>query len=379
MRRGHDGNTLAVSSAESTTLPAIALPGPDARAVARQPRLEFAANLDILRSVAVSLVLLDHVLETISAAHPARQFHPYDWCAGRLGVLMFFVHTSLVLNFSMARLRAGGLNLLRSFLLRRAFRLYPLSILCVLLVVTLRVPDMPFHPEFVWHGWANLVSNLALTMNLTFSLPVLGPLWSLPIEAQMYVALPLIYILLGPTRSPWVAGALWLVSCGLAWIQPHYSDRLNVIGYAPCFMSGVLAYTLSGRCGTRVAAMLWGPFLGIALLGFALTQKFVVAGVYNRPLGWLFCLALGLAIPLFRDSGARTANFMAAHLARYSYGIYLFHCIALWLGYAVLARWPESVQWTVAGAVVLFMSVASYHWLEKPAIDLGARLARKWA
>lgn len=368
-----------MNSADSTTLPGIALPAPDARAVAQQPRLEVAANLDILRSIAVCLVLLDHVLETISAKHPTLRFHPYDWCAGRLGVLMFFVHTSLVLNFSMARLRASGLNLLRSFLLRRAFRLYPLSILCALLVVALRVPDMPFHPEFVWHGWANLVSNLALTMNLTFSLPVLGPLWSLPIEAQMYVALPLVYILLGPTRSPRVAFALWLVSCGLAWIQPHYSDRLNVVGYAPCFMSGVLAYTLSGRSGKPVAALLWGPFLALGLLGFAMAQNFVVGGVYNRPLGWLFCLALGLAIPLFRDSGARTVNFMAAHLARYSYGIYLFHCIALWLGYAVLVRWPEPAQWTAAAAVGLLMAVASYHWLEKPAIDLGARLARKWA
>jgi peptidoglycan/LPS O-acetylase OafA/YrhL len=367
-----------VSSADTTTLPAISISAPDGRAVTQLPRLEFAANLDILRSVAVSLVLLDHILETISAGHPTLQFHPYDWCAGRLGVLMFFVHTSLVLNFSMARLRASGLDLLRSFLLRRAFRLYPLSILCVLLVVVLRVPDMPFHPGFVWHGWANLVSNLALTMNLTFSLPVLGPLWSLPIEAQMYVALPLVYMLLGPTRSPWAALALWLVSCGLAWIQPQYSDRLNVIGYAPCFMAGVLAYTLSGRYGTRVAAMLWGPFLVIGLLGFALAQHFVLAGVYNRPLGWLFCSGLGLAIPLFRDSSARTVNMVAAHLARYSYGIYLFHCIALWLGYAVLARWPEPVRWMAAAAVVLFMSVASYHWLEKPAIDLGARLARKW-
>jgi peptidoglycan/LPS O-acetylase OafA/YrhL len=329
--------------------------------------------------VAVSLVLLDHVLETISAAHPTLQFHPYDWCAGRLGVLMFFVHTSLVLNFSMARLRLGGLALVRSFLVRRAFRLYPLSILCVLLVVALRVPDMPFHPEFTWHGWGNLLSNLALTTNLTFSRPVLGPLWSLPIEAQMYVALPLAYMLLGRTRSPWIAGPLWLVSCLLAWIQPHYSDRLDVLGYAPCFMAGVLAYTLSGRYGARVAAMLWGPFLAVGLLGFAIAQNFVSGGVHNRPLGWVFCLALGLAIPAFRDSNARWTNVVAAHLARYSYGIYLFHCIALWVGYAVLARWPEAVQWSAALLLVLVMSIASYHWLEKPAIDWGARLARKWA
>jgi len=342
--------------------------------VTREPRLEFAANLDILRSIAVGLVLLDHVLESVSARHPGLVFHPYDWCVGRLGVLLFFVHTSLVLNFSMARLRSSGVRLLWTFLVRRAFRLYPLSILCVLLVFALHVPTMPFHHDFAWHGWGALLSNLALTMNLTFTAPVLGPLWSLPIEAQMYVALPLIFMLLGPARSPRIALALWALACAAAWVQPTLSDRANVIGFAPCFMAGVIAYTLSCGGAGRLSSLWWIPFLLAALCGYAIVQNFLTGGPYNRPLSWVFCLAIGLAIPGFRDTTATSLKAAASHIARYSYGIYLFHCIALWVGCFVLAGWPEPLQWTIALALLAAMSVGSYHLVEKPAIDLGARL-----
>src|SRR5579863_7401460 len=88
-----------------------------------QPRLEFTANLDTLRSVAVLLVLGDHTLEVVAAKHRSWSFGDYGACAGRLGVLLFFVHTSLVLNFSLARLGTSGWTLLRTFLVRRAFRL----------------------------------------------------------------------------------------------------------------------------------------------------------------------------------------------------------------------------------------------------------------
>jgi peptidoglycan/LPS O-acetylase OafA/YrhL len=215
-------------------------------------------------------------------------------------------------------------------------------------------------------------------MNLTFTQPVLGPLWSLPIEAQMYVALPIIFLMLGPTRSPRVALILWVVAVAAAWVQPTFSDRLNVIGFAPCFIAGIVAYTLSGRYGTRVAALWWIPFLVATLGAFAVAQNFADGGVYNRPLGWVFCLAIGLAIPLFRDSALTAVNSVANHVARYSYGIYLFHCIALWVGCTVLASLPETAQWTIAVAILVIMSVGSYHLLEKPAIDFGARLTRKW-
>jgi len=350
---------------------------PDAAAPVEQPRLQFAANLDILRSIAVLLVLLAHGLEVARAKHVGLTFPGYDLCAGRLGVLLFFVHTSLVLNFSLSRLGASGWVLFRTFLVRRALRVYPLSVVCVLLVFAFKVPPMPFQPPLEQYSWGLLLSNLALTMNLTSYKPVLTPLWSLPIEVQMYVALPVIFTLLGPTRSPRVALVIWVLASAVAWMQLSIADYLTVIDYAPCFMAGVVAYTLSGWSPRRLPALLWMPFLLAILCGFAIVQGFAPEGLYNMPLEWVFCLAIGLAIPLFHDSTATVVNYAAHLLARYSYGIYLFHCIALWIGCRLLGGLPEPLQWAIAVAATGVMSVASYHLLEKPAIELGARLNRK--
>jgi len=97
-------------------------------------------NLDFLRSVAVLLVLVNHLF---MAAGLAERF-PVVYDAGRLGVLMFFVHTSLVLMLSLERSseRNSG-NLFRGFYIRRAFRIYPLSIACVLLACAFGMPQTP--------------------------------------------------------------------------------------------------------------------------------------------------------------------------------------------------------------------------------------------
>ena len=98
-----------------------------ARGAVTLPKSSESANLDLLRTVAVLCVFGSHLTETIIGKHME-----LIWHIGRLGVLMFFVHTSLVLMFSMERLPLKGWDLIKSFYVRRAFRIYPLSMLCVM-------------------------------------------------------------------------------------------------------------------------------------------------------------------------------------------------------------------------------------------------------
>ena len=97
-------------------------------------------NLDLLRSVVVLLVLVDHLFMAAGLADR----YPVVYDMGRLGVLMFFVHTSLVLMLSLERSedRNSG-DLFRGFYIRWAFRIYPLSIACVLLACAFGVPQTP--------------------------------------------------------------------------------------------------------------------------------------------------------------------------------------------------------------------------------------------
>jgi peptidoglycan/LPS O-acetylase OafA/YrhL len=339
-----------------------------------ESRPEFSANLDILRSVAVSLVLLSHVLHVIASRPHFEGLSGFINTSGRLGVLLFFVHTSLVLNFSLARIRASGLDLFRTFIVRRAFRLYPLSILSVLLVVAFHAPSSPLGETVGHFSWGTVLANITLTMDLAETPLVLQPLWTLPVELQMYVVMPVIFVLLGPARSPRVALGLWLVAAAVGWMQPDIAVRLPVLNFAPCFVAGTVAYTLSGLYTKRIAGLLWMPVLLALLYGFCGIERTVPYGANNMPLEWMFCLMLGLIIPLFHDSPLVWVNRVASWISRYSYGFYLFHCIALWVGCKVLSGLPEPVQWIVALGLLGVMSIGSYHLLEKPAIDLGARL-----
>jgi peptidoglycan/LPS O-acetylase OafA/YrhL len=126
---------------------------------------------------------------------------------GHWGVIIFFIHTSLVLMFSMERhqLRSDGESLFGSFFARRIFRIYPLSILVVLVIALLRLPVGHLRSGnfiVVNLSWAGLLSNLALVQDLTHSESITAVLWSLPYEMRMYLFLPFVFLLARWIRSP---------------------------------------------------------------------------------------------------------------------------------------------------------------------------------
>src|SRR2546430_3010621 len=99
------------------------------------------------------------------------------------------------------------------FLVRRCFRIYPLSILLVLVVFAFKIPAANlgvWSIHYVDLGLAGLFSNLLLVQNLTFTPSIVGQLWSLPVEMQMYLLLPSLFLLARRTTSvrPWLG--LWV-------------------------------------------------------------------------------------------------------------------------------------------------------------------------
>ncbi len=73
----------------------------------------FSANLDLLRTIAVLLVLIQHLCRRLHIEH-------LSWIPttslGYFGVLLFFVHTSLVLMYSLERTHLGGPSLFVNFI-----------------------------------------------------------------------------------------------------------------------------------------------------------------------------------------------------------------------------------------------------------------------
>ena len=94
-------------------------------------------NLDILRAIAVLTVVVDHLIPTFGfrgyvIPHTVSELTLH---IGQSGVLAFFVHTSLVLMYSLERIPAPShWAQAWRFYVRHAFRIYPLAIVCVIIV-----------------------------------------------------------------------------------------------------------------------------------------------------------------------------------------------------------------------------------------------------
>jgi len=338
-------------------------------------------NLDFLRSSAVLFVLGFHVLYMFEHRHsPNVSRLGLLHSIGHWGVLIFFVHTSLVLMFSLERQqsRFPGKPSYLPFLTRRVFRIYPLSMAIVLLVLTLKLPvasltEGKFTAAHL--GWGGIASNLLLLQNLYHTDSVIIPLWSLPYEMQMYLFLPLLFFLVRSARYLWSIPLLWVAAAFLGshngWLERHGVP--DFITFVPCFLSGIVAYKLTKTWRLRLPAFLWPFALGV------LTVFYLEEPTYQR--AWYSCLLLGVAIPQFQEMTNRISRKAFQVIARYSYGIYLVHFICIWLAFEAVGSAPVWLRWTILLITVSVFPCLLYHLLEKPMIRRGEKVAnafRSW-
>ena len=331
-------------------------------------------NLDLLRAVAVLSVLADHLAATFGIA----QRHPKFWALGRWGVLLFFVHTSLVLMMSMGRLGLSGWQLHSTFYIKRFFRIYPLSIAIIILVLAARIPPTTWPDDIPPASLRSIISNLLLCQNLTRQPDLIGPLWSLPYEVQMYLVLPVLFIFVRKCTSGSLAG-LWygavVVGMLQSWLAEIYYgrhmglERLGIAEFGPCFMAGIIAYYLLRR---RQQAEL--PFWVWAATLFTVSWIYLQWTAGGDHVGipeWLCCLAMGVVVVSCAESRHRTLNFLTHRIAKYSYGLYLGQLPVLWFAFIKLKSHSVWLQWSVFLFLIVAGPFALYHLIEEPFIKLG--------
>jgi peptidoglycan/LPS O-acetylase OafA/YrhL len=327
-------------------------------------------NLDLLRAIAVLCVFTSHFVE---------QFGVRDFGSlGRVGVILFFVHTSFVLMGSLERLEETSENdwkLVVGFWCRRLFRIYPLAMLVVLAIAIFHIPAHP-GGVYVWIGWKGIVSNLALAQNLTYSPDILGVLWSLPLEVQMYVLLPALYFVVrGPRR--YVSLLLWAVSVGLAMSLPEVSERLSVFRYGPCFMSGVLAYDLirSKSWKWTLPAWVWPLGIAAAILLFGPHDNLSLGAKIGR--AWGASLLIGVLYANVREGSDGLLRPVFHWIAEHSYGIYLSHTILMGFTISGMTFAPMWVRLTTLAVGAAVVPALLYVGIEKPLILVGGHVARR--
>ncbi len=206
------------------------------------------------------------------------------------------------------------------FYIRRIFRIYPAAIVIVLITVLFKLPAMHtgFATGFVYPrpSLYDVVCNLLLLQNL-HGIQIVGVMWSLPLEMQMYIVLPVLFFFVIRYRALWTLLLLWLLTVVTlqSIFRTYASPPMNLVTCGPYFLPGVMAYI---GFGSRKPIL---PAWSFPLFLLGLTAVFL----YTSPSlthAWWFCLILGVSVPFFKQVRMEAVRKIVQKIAQYSYGIY---------------------------------------------------------
>lgn len=256
-------------------------------------------------------------------------------------------------------------------------------------------------------SWEGVLANLTLTqvyvpLSLTDGLT---QMWSLSVEGAFYLLLPLAaWVLWGlrGSRARWRIPTIAVVSAlflGWAWVplgqlwEPlgELNVQMQFPAFIPWFGVGMLlaevwadrAMGLRQHRGvTALVQVGWLNPLVVAVLFVVAAQPFMGPAAFVQPSPRAFALriVMGVGIAFFcvaplvvGPEGARhpiLCSGVLQALGRWSYGIFLWHLVALWaalqmLGVSLFSGHTVGV-WVVTVLLTVPLSAASYALVEEP-------------
>lgn len=343
----------------------------------RQPRLGY---LDALRGLAVLMVLLNHVGE---AAVPwLGGFCNETFALGPAAVMIFFACSGFIIPVSLER--AGDL---RAFWVSRAMRLYPLYWLSLALAAVLAGlgryaylgPQGPT-PGTTWLANATVMQMFVGQPN------VIIVYWTLAWEMLFYILLSVLFVLGIHRRSVMlstVCNALVLAVLLAAVVAGRAESLpLGLMALVYMFLGTVWYRWTTGEVSGRVLAGTVGGAAATVTVFSVVVMRVEgppdLAGERRWPMlaGWLAGMVIFSLVVYWGSRGVRMPGVLL-YLGIISYSVYLLQAV-------VLAVFPLSADIPVGVTVAIWLvaavglSALTYRWVEKPAMDLGHRWARRW-
>jgi exopolysaccharide production protein ExoZ len=294
-------------------------------------------------------------------AHPLPVLTYYGWIA----VDVFFAISGFVICFVVS----GSRFTVRTFLIKRFFRLYPLWLL---MLSTFAATAM------IWRGTQPTETLgyflYSATLLPTKEFPFYNVGWSLQHEMVFYLTAALLIPALGVSG---LAAFLALSTLAFHMFElPWYLAQLA--SYHAEFLAGVLAFM--ARPKLKVLGPLVPLFIGATALVYFVT---FFGGRPFFPIA-LFFLMVGFANVVLDENSAWVRPFVA--LGDASYSIYLIHSIVFLFASAAVSRtlphlplWSQEPIRIACFAVIVAASVLSWKFFESPMISLGNRLSARKA
>lgn len=366
-------------------------------------------QLDAVRGIAILLIIIWHYgcLGIQSGANPllSRMLHYFSWSWS--GVDLFFVLSGFLIGKILLENRDAD-NYFRVFYSRRCCRILPIYFLVLglysIFYFTGTAAQFPnakwlFAMPFPLWSYVLFVQNIFTVATGQFGPHWLGVTWSLAIEEQFYLFLPLLIRVVSKKNLPYCLLILIVIAPVTRFIiyliyAPHAD--LTRIALLPCKWDGLLLGVMAayGYLDSSLRAKIEQNkgFLYAALVILAAVTG-VILSVWGRdsaPMMIVGFTTLALFylsfILLSVFSKNHWINFLFANpilifLGIHSYGIYLYHQIISGLCHGYLAGLTPSISNTrqlLITVAALFVTVltayASWNCLEKPFIRLGHKM-----
>lgn len=335
-------------------------------------RLQF---IDSLRLLAAVLVLAQHLCER------HREIAVFDGFVGLgpglIGVIIFFLVSGYVVPMSVREPFD-----LRTFMVRRIFRIYPLLLAAFALLLVLGASGVLTNWRFMASaGPLQWAANLALLQDYIGVQPFLGVAWTLMIEFVWYVLFALAYRRFGDRAGVILAIILPVMLAGLAVASVVSGIRLPLGRFAMVYacVLGYLAYLHDRKViTTRMLVISMAGFLvvnlGSSVVAFGWFHHANVSlgqVLWTWPLGLLAFFGVVLW-PRLRAVRMLNCGLVPA-VGAASYSIYLLHPLGMAAGEQYGRGTVAEIG--IAVAVTAVLAAIGYRYVELSGIALGRKVA----
>jgi len=338
-----------------------------------------------LRFLAFLFVFIHHAFSIDPSYYSALGVSPElsVWIAkavgsGGLGVVLFFVLSSYLITELLIREHnwKGSLDV-RSFYIRRALRIWPLYFFFLLLVymVIPRTSIYSLKTNFLV-SMLFFVGNWQCVFTGGMGASVAGPLWSISVEEQFYLAWPLVISRVGVKHLKRICIGLIIFADLTRLLMEKrgagfVSFWCSTVTWFDAIAAGALI-ALFLRGGTPNRSFLIRLLLGAGGLAvWLLTVRFMEALIYPD-VAFYPLIVLGSSMILLSVLGSNLTNPILVYFGRMSYGLYVFHALALAISSLYFMNY--GIRHALAGlGMTIMMGAVSFHCLERPFLALKKR------
>jgi peptidoglycan/LPS O-acetylase OafA/YrhL len=359
-------------------------------------------ELDGIRGAAILLIFITHWIGleggSIRMPHQLRGLIMF----GASGVDLFFVLSGFLIGGILLDAKDSE-NYFKVFYVRRFYRILPLyGVLCLWSVAVFHAPlsthDWLFAGGAPWYAYLTFGQNFWMAKLNSMNSSQLDATWSLAIEEQFYLVMPLVIRVVSRKLLPYVlcVGVLLAPLFRIAlWFGLNPARRaMATYVLTPCRMDALLLGVLAALAVRNSICWDWlvankrtlsaaSITLGCGLLVFNRKLGFGSFGCASVGFTWIALFYLSLLLLAVTQRGIVSRLFRLRPLTELgilAYGLYLFHGPMLGLVYGLSGRAsPKLIGLSTIGltslSAILVLSFARISWLyfEKPLVALGHR------